>query len=686
MSPRLLIAALVLATLVACAKRHRAAHDAEPASQETAERPPPNVQGEAARPAADPAQSQPGPQQSPEPQQPAQGQWPQQPPQGQWPQGQQPQGQWPQGQQPPQQGQWPQGQQPGQGQQWPGQRPPPGQRPGVQSSFAPDMYPPGTVFPPSKDTTPETVWGVDGKVRLPRHNERSSLGTNTTFLKDFSGEYPFVDAFKLSRMWFSGRARNAPGGFVWEERKPLALDDRGWVRKLEPGQVARTLFFFFDRRLKYPSGRYVLLYDGDGQMEFNNATVVDVQAKKMVLQVDSTQGGFGLTITQTNPENYLRNMRLIMPGGVCKADPYRACGKDADCGTGACERFEENYRTQIFHPTFLDRMKSYAAIRYENWQDVDNSPQSAWSHRPRLTDARFTRFGAPIEVITELSNRLGAHAWINVPHLADDGYVEGLATYLRDHLDPSLLVYLEHSNEVWNGIYEQARYLVEQAERQKIGRDPNHGAILLHSRRSREIFRIFERVFGGRQRLVRVLSSHPGNPWWTEQLLTMEDAHKEADAVAITGYFGHRLGHPDSAARLKSMTMDQVMDEVAEAARTTIEFQKPQFELAKKFGLQMLAYEGGEHLTAVGPALNDVALNEVLDRAGVHVRMKQIYLDHLTRWKAAGGGLFMHFVNCVISTPRTGRFGALTYLEQPREQAPKFDALMEFIEKNPRWW
>jgi hypothetical protein len=65
--------------------------------------------------------------------------------------------------------------------------------------------------------------------------------------------------------------------------------------------------------------------------------------------------------------------------------------------------------------------------------------------------------------------------------------------------------------------------------------------------------------------------------------------------------------------------------------------------------------------------------------------MKELYLKYLDAWRTAGGQLFMHYLSCYRPSIY-GRWGALEHLMQERTQAPKYDALMEFVEKHPRWW
>jgi hypothetical protein len=62
--------------------------------------------------------------------------------------------------------------------------------------------------------------------------------------------------------------------------------------------------------------------------------------------------------------------------------------------------------------------------------------------------------GVPYEVITECANAFTGDAiHINVSYVADNTYITNLATYLRDNLDVAKAIYVEHSNEVWNGAY-----------------------------------------------------------------------------------------------------------------------------------------------------------------------------------------------------------------------------------------
>ena len=84
--------------------------------------------------------------------------------------------------------------------------------------------------------------------------DRVPVGTNLNGIHDWSTEFTFADPFKSSRPWFSGAAN------TWQDQRPLDLDEHGWVRSLQAGQIAKTLLFWDLSRApgKYPAGRFVV--------------------------------------------------------------------------------------------------------------------------------------------------------------------------------------------------------------------------------------------------------------------------------------------------------------------------------------------------------------------------------------------------------------------------------------------
>lgn len=515
-----------------------------------------------------------------------------------------------------------------------------------------------------------------------RNNKQSAIGSNVSPIWDWSTEWPFVDAFRTSRPWISGTAAS------WEDQQPLDLDSSGWVKSLKKGQIAHTLMFWKEDGPHYPEGEYTVLYEGEGELKFSdNVKVVSSRPGRRVIRPDTKASGIGIDLVATNPRNYIRNIHVLMPGGVCSNDGLKACRADNECGDGGkCVPFERNYKSQIFNPMFLDRLKTYSTIRVMNWMVGECDPnQKVWDDRPKLTDARWANKGVPIEVIVGLANRLGADPWITIPHLASDPYVRELAKYVRDHLGPDLRVYVEHSNEVWNDLFVQAEHAKNEGMRLRLSSDADIAKAKFHSRRSVRLFKLWEEVFKGRDRLVRVMGAFAGVTKWSEAMLTFESAYKSTDAVAIAPYIVYG-STPEQAELSKTMDLDALFEQFREVAlKESIRQIEEHAELAKKYKVKLVAYEGGQDLLANDDYREDAKINALYDAANHDARMKDVYLAYFDEWKKKGGALFMHYLNCLGSS-KTGRYGALEALDQPRSEAPKFDAVQEFIEKNPRWW
>jgi hypothetical protein len=524
--------------------------------------------------------------------------------------------------------------------------------------------------------------GGQGDGGIPPQNVNSPLGTNLTGISDWSREWAFVDAFKMSRNWISGNSTD------WDDGRAIDTDTDGWVRSLLPDQIVRTVLFWGDDEY-FPTGRYVVLYEGEGTIEYWSGATRDDNASspgRDVLDVDPTQGGIGVNITDINTADHLRNIRVIMPGGVCSDDPFRWCDGSTPCAAGTCQGFEDNYGTQIFHPTFLDRIKTYRLFRFMDWMDTNNSLQQAWANRPRILDARWSTHGVPVEIMVELANRLSADPWFTLPHLADDDYVEQFATMVRDLLRPDLRTYVEHSNEVWNGIFSQADYARQQGLAAGLSTNDYEAQLRYHSARSVEMFQIWEAVFAGPERLVRVMGSQAANPWVSEQVLGWGEAPAHTDALGIAPYFGGYLGGTDEESRVEAMTVDDLLLELETTALpNSATWTLDSAAVAQNYSVELISYEGGQHLAGHGGVENNDIINALFDEANRHAQMGVLYAAYLEAWRENGGAFFVHFVNC-SGYSKWGRWGALEYLTQPRSESPKFDTLMTFIEGNAPWW
>jgi hypothetical protein len=528
--------------------------------------------------------------------------------------------------------------------------------------------------------------GDDEVSPLPPREGRGMVGTNLDFLVDWSTAMPFVDLMRTSRPWISGTFE------TFDDGRPLELDERGWIRRLRPGQVARTLMAW--EMTTHPAGRYVVRWEGRGRIEYlagaaNRRIASESRPGRDVLDLDPRRDGAGiaLMIVETDPADPVRNVRVIVPGGSCSGDEARACDERHACGdAGACRPFEETYASRPFHPAFLRAMREYTAIRFMNWADANSTMtptfEERWSDRVELDDARWGP-RAPLEVMIELANRTGAEPWITLPSRADDDYVRRAGALFRERLRPDLRVWVEYSNEVWNGMFPQHDYAIERGLALGLSRDRYDALLRYYARRTGEVHRHFAEGFGEPSRVVRVYAAQAGNPWVAEQILGFEEAGTRADVLAIAPYFGTTVTDETLSAWV-DLTPDAFFArEEASALATVREHVRGNRAVAERYGLPLVAYEGGQHYVGHGRAAHDARLERLFASVNRDERMEDLYLRYLRSWRELGGGTFMHFVDCAAGGPH-GYWGALEHLGQPESEAPKRRALRRFAAETDR--
>lgn len=485
---------------------------------------------------------------------------------------------------------------------------------------------------------------------------RSRLGINLSGIADWGTEHPFCDAFKTARPWISQR-----NGAPWGQGPALDLDELGWVRRLEPGTWAETLLFTAGHA---PKGTYTCLYDGEGTLEIHGGGRITQRAPgRLEFELLPEKGALFLQLRATHPDRPVRNIQVLMPD----------CHAGSDPGP--------------FRPAFLDRWRGFNTIRFMDWMETNNSEQRTWSDRPRPEDATWSRRGVPVEIMIELCNRLGANPWFCMPHQADDDYVRSFARTVRERLRRDLVVYVEYSNEVWNSLFAQHRYAAGQGRRLGFADTDWEAAWRFNAWRARQIHGIWEEVFGGRSRIVRVIASQAANPYVTEQTLRFRDSARHFDALAIAPYFSlnvapQRSGHVPPAGEVASWSVEQLLDHVRRhSLPEAVEHMRAQRALAEKHGLRLIAYEAGQHLVGIQGAENNDALTRLLQAANRHPAMGGLYQQYLDAWlEVAGGDLCCLFSSCGAYS-KWGSWGLLEGSDQTT--SPKYDAVIRWNRSHP---
>ncbi|MEZ5535761.1 MAG: hypothetical protein R3F02_09055 [Thiolinea sp.] len=523
--------------------------------------------------------------------------------------------------------------------------------------------------------------GVSASVHA--SNQTSPLGTNTNELTEDDSSVPFIDLFRSALPFEDARP--------WLTGNNVQLDANGWPARLN-GQIAGTRFLANMPGQAIPAGEYTVLYDGVGKMQYGgDAKLVSSQPGRDIIQLTPGQDqkyDASLRIRESDPRNYVRNIRILPPGGICANNPYQRVPGPQAC-RGNYQAFVTHYAQILFNPDYLNYMKDFKVIRFMNMSGISNNPQRSWNERQKVTDATWggkqENRGAPIEIQIELANRLNAHPWFTIHHAADNDYVQRFAQLARQRLKGNLRPHIEYSNETWNFIFLQGNYVRDQGMARRLDTNKNRAGYRYYSERSVEIFNIWERVFGGPQRLVRILSGWTISKEVAETVLGHKDAYKHTDAFAIAPYF---FGDHQSIRGVRNLNQafDLITnDQYRYSINNTLKFIAEQKAIADKYGVKLMAYEGGQGLVDFKTKSDMEMPNPVLYQANRHPRMEQFYNQFLQGWKRVGGTLFAHY-----SSPRTyrryGSWGSKEYITQPLSQAPKHRALLNFNRSNPCWW
>jgi hypothetical protein len=244
--------------------------------------------------------------------------------------------------------------------------------------------------------------------------------------------------------------------------------------------------------------------------------------------------------------------------------------------------------TDPWRPELLADLSPYAVLRFMDWNQTNdsNNAQASWDTRKQKTQPQSEPVAFEWQI--DLCNRARKDYWLNLPHEAKADFWQKVAQLVHDQLDPSLRVYVEWSNEVWNSSFPQNKYAADQA--MTLGLSGNTPAIAYQVYESVRAFEAFEAVFGeGSPRLVKVIA---GQAAWTgpcdAQMTAFADAsinpHRtRADAYAIAPYFSGTS-----------------IQDLHTSVSTVVQWTQSSFTCASGGGLPLIAYEGGSDSYSAG--------------------------------------------------------------------------------------
>jgi hypothetical protein len=450
---------------------------------------------------------------------------------------------------------------------------------------------------------------------------RTELGVNLPGISDWSATPVYVDLVRQAR-------RFGTPGAPWDEAAAVGAD--GW-----PIGDFGIFLMTGQSGVSGTAGTYKVSFQGRATVDVvsSNARVDnqvhDPAGNRTTLDVVVPQGADQLALKFTETRGGIKFLKVIRPGYSADDPP-------------------------LFTRPFLEHIAPFKTLRFMDWLATNADTGSvAWQSRPTPESVPYaSRRGVPWEHVIALANETGKDIWINIPVRADDDYVRQLAKLLRSSLRPDLRVYVEYSNEIWNGAFPQFGLNIDMARAELLAdprsvlaydgtTDPNTIGLRRVASRLKQIGDIFRVEYGAAAMMstIRpVLSGQVVQPRVAEVGLAFIDAvygppSRYFYAIAGAPYFN--LGSRQTTDGLDPDQVLQAMgDSIAEVA-TVNAFEKNR-ALASWYGLRWLAYEGGSDTFGAGSIAAKAA-------ASMDPRIEGLCLRYLQIWNEAGGDLFMWY-------------------------------------------
>jgi hypothetical protein len=534
------------------------------------------------------------------------------------------------------------------------------------------------VIPEDKPVVPEVPTEED---RTGFQRASRIMGINTADVKEDTSSVQFVNIFKSAIPFYE----TTP----WGSGKEVEYDAQGWPIDLHGGQ-ALTKFLNRLPVNTVPDGFYTVLYDGKGTIHYgNDASLVAHREGMDIIEIKAGPDRIlnaSLAIKEIDKKDYIRNIRVLLPGGICNGNPYIRVDDESACKPGAYLSFASHYELIRYNPDYLNFIKDFQVIRFMNMSGMTRNPVIDWDDRNKPEKATwggregtYSR-GAPVEVMIDIANKVNADAWFSMPYQASDDYIRKFADMVNERLKPGLKAYIEYSNEIWNPIFVHHDYAINQGLKLGLDTDKNKARTKYHSLRSVQVFDIWEAAFGGTDRLIRVMGAWTSNPRMSNALLTYRDAYKKTDALAVAPYFGATIKEIQNAKNVDDIFKAINNRRSKKGFAASVRQMEQQSKVAEVFDVDMIAYEGGQHLVDWNTRKADDGNNELLYAANRDRRMGDLYKKYMEAWEKAGGKLFVQF-----SAPRIyswyGSWGIKEYISQSRSEAPKYDAILSYMEQ-----
>ncbi len=473
------------------------------------------------------------------------------------------------------------------------------------------------------------------------------MGVNLHWAKRWGRERVFSNPLMNTASWARCMAANATS--PWDVAGPLPpLDSKGYptgTLPLADGSTIRAELFC-DNGQKYPVGTYKVSFEGNAiiQIRHMGAAVATVTASAQFTIAQTDKLGIQLVVLKNDPANPLKNLKMALPGTT----------------------------TNLLEPKFVNFMKPFKIVRFMDFMETNNSINADKVLLDYVTN--HPQFGVPMNKMLEVVKELGVLPWVCLPHLSSDAWNLEMAKALKASNAPK--IYVEYSNELWNGGFAQTTWLKSKAS------DPNNFATVQQvaaveiARR----YKIWEGVFADqRDRLKLVLAGQNVNSGVAQNLGNLVAAQGvKFDVISSAPYW-----EVMSDVKATTFTVPAVLASSLIYLNTrTIPGMKTHIAMAKTFSTQFgkkveyVAYECGQHLRP-DTAPNAEATTSYYD-AQKTPEMTQMYKDFKAAALAAGADGICFFNSCQ-NDRSTGCWGFIQDTDQDLATAIKYQAVLESL-------
>jgi len=489
-------------------------------------------------------------------------------------------------------------------------------------------------------------------------NAGSKMGINIGYVNDWGDrQLTFIDVMKQARGFASLKC-------PWDPVNcPVPLDANGWPTTdfgvyfiTNPGDpLARPL------NTTYPSmfGTYKLSFTGQATVRgynfglvknqvYNSAT--NTTTADVIVQPTDQQ----VALVFLNTTNGVQNLKLLRPGYA-------------------------NGTSQVFTSEILNAIAPFSTIRMMEALGTNSNPATGWATRKSVTDpTQQGSLGIAWEYVIQLANASGKDVWINIPDqvnlndMTANNYVVQLATLIKKTLKPGIHVYVEYSNELWNGMFSQTHNLTAAAVADvSSGADPTLNYDNINNQwywgyrraahQTLKISQLFAGVFGSsaiNNTIRPVYMSQYVQPYYTEDSLKYLNANFGAPSQYLYGiggapYFSPQTAYTDIAGLFASLQtgINLILPGFSGLSlyHGGIDYGAKFKSLANYYGLKTLMYEGGPDLTV------NRTNQAIVESAESDVRINQVVQADLADAIGCGNDLFMYYK---LASPTSDPFGA----------------------------